>query len=77
MIIDDVLGYFDKIEKKLNKSELVNSAKSDLLKSLTNSSMTHEKRALLVQQFSEQIALNFVSMAFDKAMQFELYPYGI
>ena len=33
--------------------------------------MTQEKRTALIQQFSEQVALNFINMALEKAMQFD------
>ena len=71
MDINTVLDYFTRIEEKLSQSTLVIEAKKDLLKSLTNSSLTQEKRTQLIQQFSEQIALNFANIAMDKAMQID------
>jgi hypothetical protein len=70
MELTDFLGTYDEIENMVMDGKLYKDAKSSIESALTKSSMSDEKRALLLQQFTTQIALGFPQMFMSQAMAF-------
>ena len=70
MELTDFLKTYDAIEEKVMKGKLYTDAKSSIESALTKSSMSDEKRALLLQQFTTQIALGFPQMFLSQTMAF-------
>jgi len=70
MELTDFLETYDAIEEKVMKGKLYTDAKSSIESALTKASMSDEKRALLLQQFTTQIALGFPQMFMTQAMSF-------
>jgi len=70
MELTDFLKTYDAIEKKVMEGKLYTDAKSSIESALTKSSMSDEKRALLLQQFTTQIALGFPQLFMSQAATF-------